>query len=78
MDPSSFLGNLIVLIAGGNDTTRNSMTGSIYALSRHPDQYERLRKRPSLIDSFVPEVIRWQTPIAHMRRTALAFASRRA
>ncbi len=71
MDPKNFLGNLILLIVGGNDTTRNTLSGSIYALSKHPDQYRKLRENPALIDSFVPEVIRWQTPLAHMRRTAL-------
>jgi len=72
MDPKNFLGNLILLIVGGNDTTRNTLSGSIYALSKNPDQYSKLRANPELIDSFVPEVIRWQTPLAHMRRTALA------
>jgi cytochrome P450 len=72
MDPKNFLGNLILLIVGGNDTTRNTLSGSIYALSKHPDQYRKLRANPELIDSFVPEVIRWQTPLAHMRRTALS------
>ena len=71
MDPANFLGNLILLIVGSNDTTRNTLSGSIYALAKNPDQYAKLRQRPELIDSFVPEVIRWQTPLAHMRRTAL-------
>jgi len=72
MDRENLLGNLILLIVGGNDTTRNSMTGSVLALNENPDQYDKLRKNPALIDSFVPEVIRWQTPLAHMRRTATA------
>ena len=71
MDPANLLGNIFLLIVGGNDTTRNALTGSVLALHENPDQYRKLRANPALIESMVPEVIRWQTPIAHMRRTTL-------
>jgi cytochrome P450 len=69
--PMEYLGNLILLIVGGNDTTRNSISGGVLALNQHPEQYEKLRNDLSLIPSMVPEIIRWQTPLAHMRRIAL-------
>ncbi len=69
-NPMEYLGNLILLIVGGNDTTRNSITGGLYALNKFPDQYTKLLADRSLIPNMVSEIIRWQTPLAHMRRTA--------
>ena len=70
LDPVTYLGTLILLIVGGNDTTRNSISGGVLALNEHPDQYAKLRSDRSLIPNMVNEIIRWQTPLAHMRRTA--------
>jgi cytochrome P450 len=70
-DPGLFLGTLLLLIVGGNDTTRNSISGGVLALNQYPDEYQKLRDNPGLIPNMVSEVIRWQTPVIHMRRTAL-------
>ncbi|HEX4366514.1 MAG TPA: cytochrome P450, partial [Rhodopila sp.] len=70
--PHEFMGNLLLLIVGGNDTTRNSISGGLLALNQFPEQYRKLRENPELVTGMVPEIIRWQTPVIHMRRTALA------
>ncbi len=69
-NPQLFLGNILLLIVGGNDTTRNSISGGVVALNQYPDQYEKLRRNPGLIPNMVSEMVRWQTPVIHMRRTA--------
>lgn len=70
-DPERFLGTLLLLIVGGNDTTRNSISGGVIALNEFPGEYDKLRANPALIPNMVSEMIRWQTPVIHMRRTAL-------
>jgi hypothetical protein len=66
------MGVLILFLVGGNDTTRNSMTGGLWGLSQFPDQFRKLRENPLLTTSLIPEIVRWQTPVIHMRRTAVA------
>ncbi len=70
MDMQQYQGTVVLLIIGGNDTTRNTISGSVFALNKNPDQYDKLRANPGLIPSMVSETIRWQTPLAHMSRVA--------
>jgi cytochrome P450 len=65
------MGILILFLVGGNDTTRNSMSGGVWGLSRFPEELAKVRADRGLVPGLVPEIIRWQTPVIHMRRTAL-------
>ena len=69
-NPERYLGNVMLLTVAGSDTTRHSITGALMAFQDYPDAYDRLRANPSLLESAVPEIVRWQSPVAHMRRTA--------
>jgi len=69
-DPLTYMGNIMLLIVGGNDTTRNSMSGGVVFLNQFPEQMAKVRANPALIPSMVSEIIRFQTPLPHMRRTA--------
>lgn len=71
MTPNEYLGNMLLLIVGGNDTTRNSITGGVLALNQNPAEYKKLTENPDIITNMVSEIIRWQSPVAHMCRTAL-------
>ena len=68
--PVEFLGNLMLLIVGGNDTTRNSISGGALAFHRYPGEFRKLQGDRSLVPNAASEMIRWQTPVIHMRRTA--------
>ena len=68
-DPLTYMGNIMLLIVGGNDTTRNSMSGGVVFLNQFPEEMAKVRQNPDLIPSMVSEIIRYQTPLPHMRRT---------
>ena len=68
-DPAHLIGT-ITLLAGANEAARGALSGSVVAFDRFPAEWEKLRADPALVDNAASEIVRWQTPISHMRRTA--------
>jgi cytochrome P450 len=59
-----------LLAAAGSETTRNAISNGLLALVEHPEQLERLRKDPGLVDTAAEEILRWSSPVSYFRRTA--------
>lgn len=72
MSKERYLGTFILLVAAGNETTRNSISGGLITLARFPEQRQRLADNPALYGTAAAEIIRYVSPIMHMRRTAIA------
>jgi linalool 8-monooxygenase len=70
MSLGDYLSAMILLVVAGNETTRNSISGGLLALSQYPDEKQKLLDDPSLIPNAVDEIIRWVHPVIYMRRTA--------
>ncbi len=66
-----FIGNLILVLVGANETTRNSLSHTVAAFSANPGQWQALRADRTLFKTAVPEMVRWASPVLHMRRTAM-------
>ncbi|MEM6701945.1 MAG: cytochrome P450 [Acidobacteriota bacterium] len=70
MKMERYLGAFGLLIVAGNETTRNSISGGLMALADHPEQRRQLVDHPELIAGAAREIVRWVSPVTHMRRTA--------
>ncbi len=69
LDDEALLQESLLILIGGDETTRHVMTGGMYQLLRHPEQLAALRADPSKIPTAVEEMLRWVTPIQNMART---------
>jgi cytochrome P450 len=65
----NLLSYYFLVVVAGNETTRNAITGGMRALIENPDQWRRLKRDPSLVDSAVEEIVRWVTPVIQFCRT---------
>lgn len=69
LDDDSLIHESLLILIGGDETTRHVISGGMYQLLRHPDQLRALREDPSRIPTAVEEMLRWVTPIKNMART---------
>lgn len=69
LTPREVMSYIILLLAAGNETTRNSTTGGVHALLQHPDQLARLVANPELVPSAVEEILRWTSVVIQFTRT---------
>jgi cytochrome P450 family 142 subfamily A polypeptide 1 len=70
LDDDALLQESLLILVGGDETTRHVISGGMYELLRNPDQLRRLREEPGRIPCAVEEMLRWVTPIQTMNRTA--------
>jgi len=66
-----FIGNLILVLVGGNETTRNSISHSVAAFAADPGQWDLIRQDRDVLKTAAPEMVRFASPVMHMRRTAM-------
>ena len=70
LPPELLDGFFLLMVIAGNETTRNTLTGGLMALTENPEEREKLLKDPSLISNATDEMLRWVTSVIYFRRTA--------
>jgi len=71
LPPELLDGFFLLMVIAGNETTRNTLTGGLMALTENPEERNKLIKDPSLISNATDEMLRWVTSVIYFRRTAM-------